>query len=121
MLCLITLLGGVIEVSSLNQNFVAASIKVDAVHAHALSVREVDLLFDMGDGQLLEGMNNARWENDLAIRSIELCRLIVPSFADGLPMLLQNMRPSDKLMPMPSGKGRLSASFRTLLPLADAA
>lgn len=77
MLCLITLPGGVIEVPSLNQNFVAASTKVDAVHAHAL-VREVDLLFDMVDSQLLGGMNNARWDNDNAIRSIELCRLIVP-------------------------------------------
>lgn len=46
----IALLSRFIEIPSLNQNFMTTPVKVDAVHTHALPVREVDLLIGMIDG-----------------------------------------------------------------------
>lgn len=72
---LITFLESFIKVTILNQNFMATSIKVDAVHAHALPVREVHFPIDMVDSQLLGGVRNTCRDYDFAVLAIKVCRL----------------------------------------------
>ena len=64
-----------VEQSRLDKDAVVATVKVALVHAHALTITEVNVLIGVINDKLLGRVNSARGYNGFDVRTIKIGRM----------------------------------------------